>query len=230
MFGGLHIEMAAFKVLGEWLEASGWTHALTQADIASSGTADSILKASHVTKTRRAHQIAACSLYILLQAAYSQYKLEYPESGILDFESWCAKMSTDRPQFQFWYLTLLLGLNVLTFIGPISEGMYKASLEKLIPWFFALNHINYARWLPVHLRDLQMLPSLSPATKLNFREGLFVVHKTGNKFSGLALDQAHEQNNALVKSDGGTVGLTENPGALRCWMVAGPEMSRLSQD
>ena len=66
MFGGLHNEIAAFKVLGEWLEASGWTHALTQADVASSGTADSFLKASHVTKTCRAHQINACSLYILL--------------------------------------------------------------------------------------------------------------------------------------------------------------------
>ena len=70
-----------------------------------------------------------------------------------------------------------------------------------------------------------MLPSLSPATELNFRDSLFVVHKTRNKFSGLARDQAHEQNNALVKSDGGAVGLTENPGALRCWMVAGPDMS-----
>ena len=66
MFGGLHIEIAAFKVLGEWLEASVWTYALTQADVASSGTADSFLKASHVTKTRRAHQITACSLYIRL--------------------------------------------------------------------------------------------------------------------------------------------------------------------
>ena len=43
---------------------------------------------------------------------------------------------------------------------------------------------------------------------------------------GLALDQAHVQNNALVKSDGGAVCLTENRGALRRWMVAGPEMSR----
>ena len=31
MFGGLHIEMAALKVLGELLENSVWTGALTQA-------------------------------------------------------------------------------------------------------------------------------------------------------------------------------------------------------
>ena len=46
-------------------------------------------------------------------------------------------------------------------------------------------------------------------------------------FSGIAIDLAHEQNNASVKDDGGAVGLTENPAALRSWMVSGPEMARL---
>ena len=45
--------------------------------------------------------------------------------------------------------------------------------------------------------------------------------------SGIAIDQAHEQNNPSVKGDGGGVGLTENPEALRRWMVTGPEMARL---
>ena len=41
------------------------------------------------------------------------------------------------------------------------------------------------------------------------------------------MDQAHEQNNAVIKGDGGAVGLTEDPGALWRWMVAGPELSHL---
>ena len=28
-----------------------------------------------------------------------------------------------------------------------------------------------------------------------------------------------------MKGDGGAVGLTENPAALQCWMVSGPEMA-----
>ena len=55
----------------------------------------------------------------------------------------------------------------------------------------------------------------------------FVVHKSRRDFSALAIDQAHEQNNAVIKGDGGAIGLTEDPGALRRWMVAGPEVSRL---
>jgi len=43
----------------------------------------------------------------------------------------------------------------------------------------------------------------------------------------MAIDQAHEQANAVVKADGGAIGLTEDPSALRRWMIAGPEISHL---
>ena len=66
-----------------------------------------------------------------------------------------------------------------------------------------------------------------PLIAKEFSAGKFVVTKTERKFSGLALDHAHEQNNDIVKNNGGAVGLTGNPGALRRWAVAGPEMARL---
>jgi len=34
-------------------------------------------------------------------------------------------------------------------------------------------------------------------------------------------------NNAVIKDDGGAIGLTEDPTALWRWMIAGPEVSRL---
>ena len=43
----------------------GWTTALSEARVASLGTANSFLKASHITKTRHAHQVSAASLFIL---------------------------------------------------------------------------------------------------------------------------------------------------------------------
>ena len=67
ILGGLHIEMAALNVIGDWLEDSGWVEALVQAKVASAGTAQSFLKASHVTRTRHAHQVTANILYILLK-------------------------------------------------------------------------------------------------------------------------------------------------------------------
>ena len=49
------------------------------------------------------------------------------------------------------------------------------------------------------------------------------------RFSSMPIDQAHEQNNELVKGSGGAVGLTQNPVAFRRWMVAGPEQLRIPQ-
>ena len=40
----------------------------------------------------------------------------------------------------------------------------------------------------------------------------------------------HGKENANVIGEGGAVGLTENPSALRRWMVAGPELSRMIQE
>ena len=73
MLGGLHIEMASFKALGNWLDGSGWTYVLDQAEVAKSGTADSSLKASHITRTRHAHQVTAATLFILQKQAYDAY-------------------------------------------------------------------------------------------------------------------------------------------------------------
>ena len=49
MFGGLHIEMAAFRSLGLLLQSGGWTGALVDARITSPGTVDSFLSVSNVT-------------------------------------------------------------------------------------------------------------------------------------------------------------------------------------
>ena len=72
LLGGLHTEMTANKVLGHWLEGSGWIEALQQAEIATPGIAESFLKASHVTRTRHAHQVTVCALHILLRKAYDR--------------------------------------------------------------------------------------------------------------------------------------------------------------
>ena len=56
-----------------------------------------------------------------------------------------------------------------------------------------------------------------PTSILNeFEElGHWVMKKTSNRFSAIPIDQAHEQNNAIVKGSGGAVRLTENPVAFR---------------
>ena len=234
MFGGLHIEMAALKAIGNLLDGSGWGSALVQAGVATPGTADSFCRVTHVTRTRRAHQITAGSLFVLLEKAYSQYLVSLSaDQNLLSLEEWCSHSAELYPQFKFWLLILQMQLAVLIYIRAIREAdfeLYVDALTQIVPWFFALDQIHYARWIPGHLRDMVTLKDVHPTVFAEFMKGNFVVKKTERRFSAIAIDQAHEQNNASVKDDGGAVGLTENPAALRRWMVSGPEMARVIEE
>ena len=96
-------------------------------------------------------------------------------------------------------------------------------------YIFAFNHYNYSRWLSVHVHDLMKLPVTCPQLYKEFCSGNFVLQKTDNPFSAIALDQGHKQNNAIIKGAGGVVGLLtpDMESALRRWEVAGPDVSRL---
>lgn len=78
-----------------------------------------------------------------------------------------------------------------------------------------MDHYHYARWLTVHVTDLNELRNDFPDTQKEFDEGNFVTQKSWHKFSALAHDQVHEQQNAVVKDEGGIIGITENESALR---------------
>ena len=230
MLGGLHIEMAAFKALDGWLDGSGWTDCLVQAGVAKVGMADSFLKASHITRTRHAHQVTAAALFILQNHAYEEYKTAASPDDMLDFDGWCLQQQQAIPQFKYWSLTLELILTILIFVRSLRKsdfGLYIDSLTQLAPWLSALDHTNYARYLPVHIRDMIGLESKHPEIANEFKAGKFTIQKSQRFFSAIAIDHAHEQNNAYVKWDGLAVALTENPGALRRWMLAGPEITRI---
>ena len=93
-----------------------------------------------------------------------------------------------------------------------------------------MDHTNYARWLPVHVRDMASLGERPPCVLQEFLNGRFTVQKTKNPFSAMAIDQAHEQNNAHVKGEGGVIGQTQNAELLQQWMVAGPGVARLVRE
>ena len=75
-----------------------------------------------------------------------------------------------------------------------------------------------------------MLLEKQPGVLAKFKAGKFVIYKTINKFSLIAIDQCHEQNNALVKGSGGAISLTKNPGVLRRWTVAGPKIVQITKE
>ena len=147
MFGGLHIEMAVWKTLGDYLEVSDCVTALNQAGIASSGRAKSFLKASHLTRTRHAHEIGAVALAKLQQDAFLKTAAEGPTDDKTK-EAWRRDMIAKSSTFQYWDTILNMELLGLMFVRAHRERdfhLYVELLKVLVPWFFALDHQNYAR-------------------------------------------------------------------------------------
>lgn len=73
MMGALHIEDKMHLMIGKLLRDSGWATILSQAEVLTSGRAQSALNEHHIKRTRYAHQVTLVSLYIFKQAAYSEY-------------------------------------------------------------------------------------------------------------------------------------------------------------
>ena len=142
-------------------------------------------------------------------------------------------MESKQPLFYFWNMCIKLESLLMKFLPSQREGVYSAyvdSLAEIIPWMFTFERSHYARWLSVHLHELSNMQSISPNTYEEFVKGHFVTQKSSHKFSKLAHDQVHEQLNAMVKGDGGVIGITENESSFRRWMVAGPEIAQLLID
>ena len=207
------------------LEGSGWTEALIEAEVASSGVAELFLKTSHLTRTGHGHQVSLLALHNLQREAFM------PCEGLKDEKSqqlWRKDMvQKSPPTFAYWD-TILRYETLILFVRAHRErnfSLYMQLLEELTPLFFALDHVNYARWMPAHIRDMKSLPA---SVQEEFENNChWVISKTTNSFSVIPFDQAHEQENKIVKGLGGTVGLTENPVAFKRWMLSGPQVARL---
>ena len=231
MMGALHIEDKMHQMIGKLLRDSGWTFVLTQAQVLTSGRAQSVLNENHIKRTRYAHQVSLVSLHVLKQNAYKEYcenVLGPPKS----FDMWNQHLQS-APQFKFWSTIIELELLMCRFVRSLREGdfkLYVQSCDELCGWFHVMDHTNYARWLPVHVRDMVTLAEKHPAVHAEFMKGNFVVQKSPRKFSLIAKDQAHEQSNKTLQAHGGAVGLYENPEALTLFMLAGPDCARIVKE
>ena len=75
MLDAIDIEIVLLSCLGDWLQDSGWTTALLNAGVTSSGN-DSLLSGHEVGKTKYVHQVTALTLHQLMKDALEQSKKE----------------------------------------------------------------------------------------------------------------------------------------------------------
>ena len=96
-------------------------------------------------------------------------------------------MIEKSPTSQFLDTTLRIEKLVLTFVRAHRErnfDLYVQSLELIVGYYFALDHYNYAWWVPIHIRDMKSQPeSIRESFKMHW-----VVAKMSNRFSSIPLD------------------------------------------
>lgn len=198
--------MATQKTLGDCLKGS-WV-------FSSVGTAASFVHGSHVIKTRHVPQVTAGALYVLLHQAYAR---RYDDQGNSMEE--CRKLMCEKsPHFQYWCTVFKMELSLLPFLRslrfPNSQLYPLDALIDLKVVLFALDHTNYASWIPIHLHVMEELKPRHPGVAEKFNAGKFTVQNTCQAFSAIPIDQAHEQNNAVIK--GGHLNIGGKSDLLAC--------------
>ena len=69
---------------------------------------------------------------------------------------------------------------MLNYVRYLRESKFQTILgitDQDCTCVFALDHTHYSKWLPVHNRDMRLLPQKHPAVFAESCNGKFVIHK-----------------------------------------------------
>jgi hypothetical protein len=66
----------------------------------------------------------------------------------------------------------------------------------MLPYMFITNRVNYIRWLPVCLLDMNFL---HPDVRAAFESGQFVIRQKSGKFNGVWSDMATDKRVVRLK-------------------------------
>jgi hypothetical protein len=122
-------------------------------------------------------------------------------------EGWHASEKSNH----YWDLIRWYETRIPIFIRAHRQGqssLYVEVMGQLVPMCFAIDHANYARWLSVHIRDMNSLPE---STKEFQEHDHWVISKINNR------KPKRERLRCLYLT----------PVAFRRWMLSGPELWRL---
>ena len=92
-----------------------------------------------------------------------------------------------------------------------------------------MDRVNYPKWLPVYLADIDQLSVNAPEVYEKFCHRSHAVNISSNSFSQVWTDMALEQSiNLDSKSSGGIIGITQKPGALSRWFLTCHERAAIT--
>ena len=124
----------------------------------------------------------------------------------------------------FWMMYVDMAEILLGLIRADREGdwyLHLASIRNMLPWCFALDKTNYARYLPLYYAQMTRLAETCPDLHDHFINGGFSVQLgKENPFGKIAIDQTVEETvNRDTQTAGGTKGFSLKHSALTRFYV-----------
>ena len=138
------------------------------------------------------------------------------------------------PMSEFWnsFLTMVdIMLDYIKSIRLADWNLHLQSMERMLKWFHAYDHTNYARHFTYCWADQQNLSEKHPMIYEEFINGNFSVQRTKGKFNMLPPDQVIEQTiNKEQKGPGGIIGFSTSPGTVQRWVLSSHVLANVSTD
>lgn len=108
---------------------------------------------------------------------------------------------------------------VLGLIRASREGnwlLHLAMIQEMIPWYFAYDMQNYAKYLPIYYRQMSRLQTDHPAVYEHCMNGGFTTQMSDtNPFGRIPIDQTiGETAKKDTQTPGGTKGFSLKPAAI----------------
>ena len=114
--------------------------------------------------------------------------------------------------------------SLLNLLRATREGnwtLYLATIREIIPWFFACDHQNYARYLPAYYYDMLNLRTTNPDVHEAFVQGNFSIQLDScNSFLRLPVNEVIEKTvNLDTQTAGGTKRFSRRPSTVERFYI-----------
>eukprot|EP00794_Sanderia_malayensis_P012433 gene12433-13718_t len=163
---------------------------------------------------------------------------DYVESPI--FQNICSKYNqfvaeslSKSKTFGFWIMYIKMSGVLLQFIRAtrvVDWDLHLSTFRAMLPWFFACDRINYARYGSAYWLEMIAVETAHPGILHDLSTNFAVQRQSSHGFSAVACDQTIEKTaNCDSKTKGGLVGFSMNRGAVHRWLMSPPERAAITR-
>ena len=241
--GGLHVSMNFLKALGYHMNGSGLDVVWGEMGLLGPGAVELVLAGKAYNKAMRAHKLTLQALWRLLMPSLLYLLQRRMRTVMLVFQGWLlitipelitfldqdkfrkllagfVESRSGVVNFTFWWQYMDMVAILLQYTRAQRDGIWEFhlySFSMMLPYFKRYDHLNYGRWGPVYLVEMDQLPE---HVLSEFKRGNIVVKRSAHKFSQVDPDQAMEWINGTGKKGGGIIGITKTTSALFRWTLS----------